>query len=169
MEHRRNVIEEFQLRIPVEEDGKGIWQLIKNTKVLDLNSAYSYLLLCKYFSDTCVIAEVGGKIIGFISAFCPPTDPEVIFVWQVAVDEAFRRRRLGMTMLKHLLERETCSKIRFLEITVTPSNKAAEALYRKLAAELNTVCELYTCFPTRLFPGGQHEDELMLRIGPFKK
>ncbi|HBQ24847.1 MAG TPA: diaminobutyrate acetyltransferase, partial [Syntrophomonas sp.] len=48
------------MRFPSEEDGRGIWELVKSTRVLDLNSAYSYLLLSKYFSDTCVVAEVEG-------------------------------------------------------------------------------------------------------------
>lgn len=155
------------MRFPFQEDGRGIWELVKSTRVLDLNSAYSYLLLSKYFSDTCVVAEVEGKIVGFVSAFHPPKQPEVIFVWQVAVDEAFRRRRLGMNMLKHLLTREVCSTSRYLEITVNLSNKAAYKLYHQLAHELKTSCVENECFPSRLFPGGQHEEEIMLRIGPL--
>jgi len=155
------------LRFPSEEDGKGIWELVKSTRVLDLNSAYSYLLLSKYFSDTCVVADVEGTIVGFVSAFHPPMQADVIFVWQVAVDEAFRRRRLGMNMLKHLLAREICSNNRYLEITVNPSNQAAYSLYYQLAHELKTSCVEEECFPSRLFPGGQHEEEIMLRIGPL--
>ena len=103
------------MRFPSIEDGKGIWELVKSTRVLDLNSAYSYLLLSKYFSETCVLAEADGKIAGFVSAFHPLQQPEVIFVWQVAVDEAFRRRRLGMNMLRHLLAREVCNNSRYLD------------------------------------------------------
>ncbi|MDD2510751.1 MAG: diaminobutyrate acetyltransferase [Syntrophomonas sp.] len=155
------------MRFPSKEDGKGIWELVKSTRVLDLNSAYSYLLLSKYFNETCVVAEADGIIAGFVSAFHPPQQPEVIFVWQVAVDEAFRRHRLGMNMLKHLLARKACSNSRYLEITVNPSNHAAYNLYRKLADELGTSCVEEECFPSRLFPGGQHEEEIMLRIGPL--
>jgi L-2,4-diaminobutyric acid acetyltransferase len=155
------------LRVPSIKDGKGIWELVKSTRVLDLNSAYSYLLLSKYFSETCVLAEADGKIAGFVSAFHPPQQPEVIFVWQVAVDEALRRRRLGMNMLRHLLAREVCNNSRYLEITVNPSNHAAYNLYYQLAYELKTSCIEEECFPFWLFPGGQHEEEIMLRIGPL--
>lgn len=151
----------------MEQQGKEIWQLIKASKNLDLNSAYSYLLLCRYFSETCVVAEAGGKIAGFISAFCPPDNPEVIFVWQVAVDRSFRRRGLGMAMLKHMLNREACTGVDYLEITVNPSNQAAYSLYYKLAEELGTSCQESMCFPSDFFPGEQHEDEIMLRIGPL--
>ncbi|HZK43734.1 MAG TPA: diaminobutyrate acetyltransferase [Syntrophomonadaceae bacterium] len=160
-------LSKFTFEMPVEEEGAEIWELIKDTKTLDLNSAYSYLLLCKYFSDTCVIAKSADKIVGFISAFNPPHKPDVLFVWQVAVDSAFRRYGLGLNMLKHLLARKTCDKIRYLEITVNPSNNAAYSLYYKLADELLTSCEEEICFPSGIFPGAQHEDELMLRIGPL--
>ncbi len=135
--------------------------------MLDVNSPYSYLMLCKYFSKTCIVAELDKKIVGFISAFFLPADPTVLFVWQVAVDKTVLRRGLGLSMLKHLLKKNSKKTISFLEITVNPSNEAAYKLYHKLALELNASIEEQECFPTKLFPGGQHEKELMLRIGPL--
>ncbi|MGI6488196.1 MAG: diaminobutyrate acetyltransferase [Syntrophothermaceae bacterium] len=159
----------IRLRVPCVEDGAAIWELVKNTRVLDINSPYSYLMFARYFQDTCVAAEDAGKIVGFVSAFRSPAAAEVIFVWQVAVEEAYRRRGLGMAMLTHLLNSQACRGIRFLEITVTPSNQAASSLYRRLAKELGVRCEIYPCFPGWLFPGGKHEDEMMFRIGPLKE
>lgn len=153
---------------PVEEDGKAIWKLINNTKGLDLNSAYSYLMLCKYFPETCVVAKTEEKVVGFVSAFHLPNKAEVLFIWQVAVDSNYRRHKIGLNMLKHLVNRKSCANVRFLEITVTPSNNSAYSLYYKLADELFTSCTESICFPSCLFPGAQHEDEIMLRIGPLK-
>src|SRR5690625_1790424 len=45
------------LRQPVIADGAAIWSLIRDTGVLDVNSAYSYLMLSKFFTQTCVVAE----------------------------------------------------------------------------------------------------------------
>ncbi len=160
--------QQFYLRVPVEEDGIGIWELVKSTKVLDLNSPYSYLMLCKYFSDTCVVTEMDNKIVGFISGFRSPADPTVLFIWQVAVDKSTLRRGLGLTMLKHLVKRNSNNPVHYLEITVNPSNEAAYKLYRKLALELDTSIEEIECFPSHLFPGGQHEKEILLRIGPLQ-
>ncbi len=56
-----------------------------------------------------------------------------------------------------------------MELTVTPSNIPAYSLYRKLAGELKTACRESMCFPAHYFAGAQHEDELALRIGPFKR
>lgn len=162
----------FRLRVPREEDGTAIWQLVKDTGILDLNSAYSYLMLCKYFSDTCIVAEDSredNKIVGFISAFCPPAKQDTIFVWQVAVSENLRGQGLGTGMLENLLAREACRGAHFLEITVTASNVPAQNLYRKLACNLGAACEVTECFPAGLFPGSNHEAELMFLIGPFSQ
>lgn len=158
----------IQFRKPREDDGSNIWELVKSTGVLDLNSAYSYIILCKYFSGTCVVAECENKIIGFLSAFQPPGRPDAIFVWQVAVAESQRGKGLGSALLKELLKRKECAGVRYLETTVTPSNIPSQSLFRKLARDLGTRCEVEECFPSDLFPAGNHEAELMYRIGPIK-
>lgn len=160
---------EIQFAEPHEEDGARIWELIRDTGVLDLNSAYCYLMLCKYFPDSCVVARCGGKIVGYVSAFRPPQRPEVIFVWQVAVAEKQRGKGLGTAMLKEILKRKVCAGVRFLETTVTPSNAASRALFSGLARALDARYEVSRCFPAELFPEGKHEEELLFRIGPFGK
>lgn len=167
MEKFFDLSQEVKLRRPCVEDGKAIWNLVKGTGVLDLNSAYSYLMLCKYFHDTCVVAEINQEIVGFISAFIPPTNPDTIFVWQVGVEEAQRGKGVGLIMLKDILAREVCKEVRFLDITVTLSNIPAQALYRKLARELGVTYEVSECFSRELFPDVGHEAELMFHIGPF--
>jgi L-2,4-diaminobutyric acid acetyltransferase len=159
---------QIRLREPREEDGSEIWQLVKSTGVLDLNSPYSYIMLCKYFSGTCVVAEYENKIVGFLSAFRPPGRTDVIFVWQVAVACSQHRKGLGAALLKELLKRRECAGIRFLETTVTPSNIPSQSLFKKLARDVGAHCEVEKCFPTDLFPAANHEPELMYRIGPIK-
>lgn len=156
------------MRRPRVEDGKQIWQLVRDTGVLDLNSAYSYLMLCKFFADTCVVAEAGGEIVGFVSAYRLPARDDTLFVWQVAVAESQRGKGLGRSLLKELLGREACAKIRFLEATVCPSNLPSQSLFRGLARDLATPCTVSDCFPADFFPGGHHEDEMTFRIGPIQ-
>lgn len=165
-----DISEEYVLREPEVEDGSEIWHLIRDTGVLDLNSSYSYLMMCKFFRDTCVVAESDdGEIVGFVSAFRPPTRPDVIFVWQVAVAESERGKGLGLTLLKDLLSREQLKDVRYLEATVTPSNIPSQSLFRKLAREMDTECKVQECFSEEVFPGDEHEPEMTFRIGPFRK
>jgi len=157
------------LREPRVEDGGPIWSLVKDTGVLDLNSAYSYLMLCQFFKETCVVAEQDGEVVGFISAYRLPTNQDTIFVWQVGVAASQRRKGLAGQMLEELLQRETCKKIRYLETTISPSNRPSQSLFQALARNMNTHCEVVEGFPKELFPGGGHESEMMYRIGPFKR
>jgi L-2,4-diaminobutyric acid acetyltransferase len=155
------------LRQPQVADGISIWRLVRDTGVLDVNSPYSYLMLCKFFSDTCVVAEQDGQIVGFVSAFRPPADQQTLFVWQVAVAESQRGNGLGKALLKALIRREACKNVCYLEATVTPSNLSSQALFRGFARDFSIDCEVSECFPAHLFPGGTHESEMTFRIGPF--
>ena len=77
--------EEILFRPPVIGDGTAIYELIRQSPPLDLNSRYLYLLLCDHFSESCIIAESESRTVGFISAYGHPKKQETLFVWQVAV------------------------------------------------------------------------------------
>lgn len=153
--------------LPTVEDGQYIWHLVKHTGVLDLNSSYSYLLWAKYFSNTSIVVKSGQKVVGFISAFIAPEKEDTLFVWQVAVDESMRGKGLATRMLREILCGNRCRNIQYLETTVTPSNVASTALFKKLAKELNTQYTIVEGFTEEQFPGKGHEAEELYKIGPF--
>lgn len=156
------------LRRPTLQDGAAIHALIESSPPLDVNSTYAYLLLCHHFRDTCVVAEVDGKLFGFISGYLPPTQPDTFFVWQVAVHSDARGRGLGVSMLRYLLQQYRAGHIRYLDTTVSPSNQASRAMFARLARDLETVLSEQPLFPKALFgDSAGHEDEMLLRIGPF--
>lgn len=160
------------LRQPEISDGAAIWSLIRSTGVLDVNSAYSYLMLSKFFSRTCVVAEAEAdqQIVGFVSTFCLPDDPETLFVWQIAVSAAQRGRGLAKAMLKEVLNREAAKGVRFIQATISPSNQPSQALFKSLARDLGTECTVLEAegFPDHVFPTGSgHEAEWMFRVGPL--
>ena len=85
----------LRLRTPTVEDGKQIWQLIKGTGVLDLNSSYSYLLWAKYFDDTSVVVEWMGRLSVLYLDLFNRKSLDTLFVWQVAVDASQRGKGLS--------------------------------------------------------------------------
>lgn len=157
----------YRFRRPEADDGAAIWDLVKKTGVLDVNSAYSYIMLGEYFADTCIVAERKGRIVGFVSGFKPPQREDTLFVWQVAVADSERGRGLAKTLIMKLLSSETCDEVRYLEATVTPSNKPSTRLFRSVARELHTSCMIEEGFQGEMFPGDGHEAERLFRIGPF--
>src|SRR5690606_29515259 len=66
-------------------DGAAIWQLVKATGKLELNSAYFYLVFATDFGDTCLVAEQNGRLVGAVIGYHPPRQPDAAFVWQVGV------------------------------------------------------------------------------------
>ncbi|MBY6140472.1 diaminobutyrate acetyltransferase [Leisingera daeponensis] len=122
------------LREPTADDGPEIWELVRACKPLDENSMYCNLIQCDHFRDTCVVAEIDGKIAGWVSAYVLPGDPETLFVWQVAVSEKARGTGLGSLMLTGLLRRKACEKVKRLQTTITQENRASWALFNKFAA-----------------------------------
>ncbi len=156
------------LRLPGHNDAREMVRLARESRVLDVNSHYAYLLLCEHFRDTCVVAERDGQAIGFVAAYRLPRRPETLFVWQVSVSSEARGRGLASQMLAELIGRGRASGIRFLEATVTPSNAASRALFESLAARHNAACRTRLLFPSEVFgAAGEHEPEELFRIGPF--
>ncbi len=157
----------FTLRAPMTEDGAAIWELVCRCKPLDENSCYAYLILCEHFSGTCVVAEKDGDIIGFVSAYIPPKKSDVVFVWQVAVEERARGMGLAGAMLEEVIGRPACTGVRYMETTVSPGNVASETLFRKFAARRDAACDETTLFNRSHFGSAAHEDEVLFRIGPL--
>lgn len=162
---------EVTIRVPTVEDGGAVWRLVKESKVLDVNSSYAYLLFCEHFGHTSVLAEheTGGakRPVGFVTGFRPPVHPEVIFVWQVAVDPSMRGRGLAGRMLRALVELPGCGGVDRMWTTVTPSNEASRAMFRSFARSVDAPVQVRPYFGEELFPEGGHEPEELFDIGPF--
>ena len=154
------------LRRPRLDDAVAIWEVTRSTEVLDLNSPYAYLLVCAHHAATSIVADSRGRIVAFATAYRLPERTEVLFVWQVGVERAYRRAGLATRMLAALLDRPQLAGVRFVEATVTPSNRASKRLFRSLARKLGTELEVAEGFACRHFPGGEHEAEELYRIGP---
>lgn len=155
------------LRPPRASDGRAVHELIANCPPLDANSLYCNLLQCSHFAPTCCVAELTERVVGFVSAYRHPQQPEVLFIWQVAVAASARGAGLARTMLGELLGRSACAGVMTLQTTITPSNHASWSLFRAFARELNAPLSSTPCFDRLIHLDGQHESELLVSIGPF--
>lgn len=158
---------EIVFRTPTAIDGGGMWKVVKESGVLDLNSAYLYLLLAKDFAQTCVVAESGGEIVGFVTGYRPPERPDSIFLWQVGVDASMRGKGMGKRLLKAFLASPGARGATMLETTISPSNTASRALFTSVARELDTDMRVTEGFTEAHFPTGGHEAEELYLIGPY--
>jgi L-2,4-diaminobutyric acid acetyltransferase len=159
----------FVFRHPEVADGLAIWRLLGEVGTLDPNSTYAYLMVCRDFADTCIVAEREGRVVAFVTGYRPPHKPETVFVWQIGVAPQARGRGLGARLLDRLLGSEACSAVRFLDTNVTPSNRASRALFEGFARRMNAPIVELEGFESSLFADPSHEPERLLRIGPFDR
>lgn len=158
----------YLFRKPTAADGRAVRELIACCPPLDANSLYCNLLQCTHFADTCALAEQDGEICGWVSAYRPPTEPQTLFVWQVAIRPSARRCGLGRALIGALLGRDAMRDIRQLKTTITPDNRASWALFRSLAKAWNAPFTTQEHFEREAHFGGHHESEHMLAIGPWR-
>lgn len=127
---------------------------------LDLNSPYAYVMWADHHADTSVVAVDDGALVGFVTGFRVPRAPEVLFVWQIAVDQRARGRGVGGRMLDHLVA-ETGAAV--VEATVTPDNVASASLFRGLGTRHGSRASETPAYGEDLFPDG-HAAEIRFRI-----
>jgi diaminobutyrate acetyltransferase len=126
-----------------------------------------YLLWCRDFAETSVVAEVDGAIAGFVIGYRRPTEPTTLFAWQVGVSEAWRRQGLAFAMLAEICDR-LAPDLHFVEASVTPSNDASASLFRSLATSSGVELRTGELFDALLFPAEcRHDREVLVRVGPF--
>ena len=162
-----NASDDIVFRHPVREDGQAVHELVEAAGKLDTNSLYTNFLQCTHFSSTCMLAELDGVIIGWVSGYRPPEELSTLFVWQVAVAEAARGKRLARRLLSTLLESDGCVAVEQVKTTITPDNASSWKMFEGFADEFDaTVTDKVWLCGERHF-GNDHDSEHMLTIGPI--
>ena len=155
------------LRHPQASDGYQVNRLIARCQPLDTNSTYCNLLQCLHFADTCMLAEhqEEGALLGFISAYRKPAEPNTLFVWQVAIDKRARGAGLARTLLTQLLASDACAGVSHLETTITADNAASWALFESVARHQATSSgSRHQLFDKQRHFNGDSPSEILFRI-----
>ncbi|HLU55607.1 MAG TPA: diaminobutyrate acetyltransferase [Pseudonocardia sp.] len=158
--------EDITITRPQVSDGVACWRLAEATGVLDVNSRYAYLLWCRDFAATSVVARRDDDVVGFVTGFRRPDEPSTLVVWQVGVDAAVRGRGVASAMLDTLFDQ--VPDVDHLEATVTPDNTASAALFGGFAERRGAQLQRSELFGADLLGDG-HAPEFLFRIGPVDR
>lgn len=148
-------------------DVAQLHQLVNHSQPLDQNSTYCNLLQCTHFRETSVAALIGGRLVGFVTAYILPMDPGRLFVWQMAVDEVRRGTGLAKQMLNWLISRPGLTNVTQLSATITPANQVSCSLFESIAREWGASLEKRSLFQPDNHVEGLPDDEYELRITPL--
>ncbi|MGH1470176.1 MAG: diaminobutyrate acetyltransferase [Cellvibrionaceae bacterium] len=163
------MINSFIFRKPSSEDGFFVSELIQACPPLDTNSTYCNLLQCEHFSSTSVVVEADGKLVGFMSGYIIPERKNTLFIWQVAVGDEVRGQGMAGKMVEHILNRRELNDIFFIETTITSENKASWSVFEKIAKHYSATLSKEVFFDKEKHFMGNHESEVLVKIGPIKK
>lgn len=155
------------IRPPAVQDGVAVHDLIRSCPPLDINSLYCNLLQCTHFASTCAIAidaDDGESVLGWLSAHRPPTEPECLFVWQVAVAPAARRTGLAHALLEDILARESCRGVVRIGASVTATNVASLGFFERFARGRGSHVEIAPWLDESEAFQSRHDSEWAIRI-----
>lgn len=124
----------FAIRETAQSDFAAVNSLLKRTGML--HNALSKAVFSRILSRNgkfCLVATDGEKVVGSVFGF---DDVLTLHISKLAVDESYRRRGIGVAMMKELMRRsKKGQKFDFIFLHVAKKNKGAVALYRSLGFE----------------------------------
>jgi L-2,4-diaminobutyric acid acetyltransferase len=155
----------IKITFPTKKNGSAVEKLIKRCPPLDLNSTYHYLIQSYYFNRTCSVAFDGEKIVAFVSGFIKPTNKNCLFIWQVAIDEDYRGKGLGIELIEFLLNQN--KEVNTIETTITKNNIASRRMFQKIVEKYETRMSEETLFDKEEDFSNEHDSEMLITISPI--
>ncbi len=155
------------LREPSSLDGAALHALVRACPPLDENSLYCNLLQCTHFSQTCCVAEMQGRLVGYVTGYLHPKEPGVYFLWQVGVHADAAGHGLGKRMMREILSRDACAGVHTMQTTITKSNSHSRGLFASFARDEGAEMREEPFFTEAHFGATGHEPEYLFHIGPL--
>ena len=157
---------DLEFRPPTMEEGAAMWRIARDSGTLDLNTSYAYLILARDFAATSRVALADGEPVGFVLGYQRPTAPERLFIWQIAVDESQRGRRIAARLLDALLA--DLPEVTTLETTITADNAASQRLFASFAERHGANHSVGPLLTEAHFPDPGHGAELLHEISELR-
>lgn len=117
------------------DDPPAVHRLAGECENLVQHPVHVYRILQQYFGDGFFLARDGDELLGFTHGFRSQVDPDLFFLWQVAVGPDARRRGVAQKLTRRLMEHAAelgCPRFR---ATVEPANTASCGLFESLGFE----------------------------------
>jgi len=97
-----------------------------------------YWTLSNLFSETCLVAENGKGIVGFVAAYKDQHTNKEIFIEDLLVDHEVRRVGLGTKLISELIKRAKVIRCDSIWGTIDPKNKVSLSFFKSFGFENRT-------------------------------
>lgn len=116
----------MNIRNCTSEDVGQVGALVNRCKpLLILHTAYTYWVLFKYMSSTCFVLEENGKIIGYTTALRSTDNPDILFWWQMGIEEEYRGRKYSFLLTEAIVKKARALGCKHIQFTIDSSNRAS--------------------------------------------
>lgn len=86
-------------------------------------------LLCKFFTDTCFVSEVGWEIEGFLLGFISQVDRHEAYIHLICVEPSAQRRGVASRLYDDFFKAVRHQGVECVRLTVAPDNVASLAFH----------------------------------------
>ena len=115
----------MNIRPFVEGDIDSVRNLIANSPYVYLHTRPTYWLLARHLNKFILVAEENTALIGYCCVLANTQDPELAFMWQLAVLQAEQRRGVATALLQENLNKMRYNRIKRMQFAVESDNKVA--------------------------------------------
>ena len=133
------------VRFPTREDSTPVMELINACEISKYSALSRNILQQDLLSETSVVAELDGQIVGWMAAYKLPHDLETLFVWQLVVSEDERGVGLGSLMINSALKRDIGEDVERVQTAIKSDDLDTWSFFKRFAhsknADLNVVSD----------------------------
>ncbi|WP_455368285.1 GNAT family N-acetyltransferase [[Eubacterium] cellulosolvens] len=134
-------MEHVRIRTVKEKDFLEIMNLASKCNPIPIERDSIYHLFTKYFSNTCFVAEMDDKIVGYILGFISQLEKNVAYIHNICVSPDLRRKKIGSNLYQiffQSMKKEKCKKIFLI---INPINKLSINYHKSLGFNVSNVGE----------------------------
>lgn len=91
-----------------------------------------YHLFTRYFANTCFVAEMDNKIVGYILGFISQLEKNVAYIHNICISPDFRRKKIGSSLYQKFfqnMKKEECQRVFLI---INPVNKLSISYHESL-------------------------------------
>jgi len=126
------VLSKFNIRLAAEQDWTSILSIEKARYGIESYSVYSIRMMPLLYGRTCLVAEIGNKIVGYCLGAREDISPTVGWLLSVVILKDYENQGIGSALCLQCIEEFKLMGVRIIKLTVEPNNNAAIHIYKKL-------------------------------------
>lgn len=125
--------EEMRFRTASETDFLEVHDFVSVCPPLENYAEHVYKILLRYLGNSCIIAEIRGRVVGFVLGFISQTHShKTYFLWQIGVAPFMQGTGLGTRLLEYVETHVNDLGCERIEVTIDPVNTPSQKLFEKL-------------------------------------